>query len=220
MLAIPFDPTLIGTGKIFSPAVETMGWIGYHATSSHYCSDIEASGFLAKKPLPVVDLERLVEIGLKYREDVSGVQGFIELASLSFAALSEMALFYTRPESHGGQGLLHVTRLIEALNQKHATKLDTAETDDVTALQGHIALIRAKLPVIYAVNLSGLTRITYGKLTSAVHVYEKVPDERLLGKMVIDQPVNYATIDMKAHVQALRNILNSPADHYIKQIAS
>jgi hypothetical protein len=99
-------------------------------------------------------------------------------------------------------------------------KLDTAETDDLAALQGHIALIRAKLPVIYAVNLSGLTRITYGKLTFAVHVYEKVPAERLLGKMVIDQPVNYATIDMKAHIQALRNILISPGDHYIKQIAS
>jgi hypothetical protein len=220
MQIFPFDPTLIGTGRIFPPAIESIDWIGYHATSSYYASDIESGGFLSKKPLPVADLERLVEIGLKYREEVSEVQGFIELASLSFAPLSEMALFYTRPESHGGQGLLHVTRLIEVIIEKDAKQLDPAETDKLTALQGHIALIRAELPVIYAVNLSGLKRITYGKFTSAVHVYEKVPAERLLGKMIIDQPVNYTTIDTKTHTQALRNILSSPGAHYIKQIAS
>ena len=220
MQIFPFDPTLIGTGRIFPHAIESMEWIGYHATSSYYASDIESSGFLLKKPLPVEEVERLMQIAVNHGEDVNDVQGFIQLASASFAPLSEMALFYTRPESHGGQGLLHVTRLIELLIQKHATALDPTETADLTGLQGRIALIRARPPVIYAVNLSGLTRITYGKITSAVHVYENVPAERLLGKMIIVQPVNYTTIDMKTHTQALRNILNSPGPHYIKQIAS
>jgi hypothetical protein len=134
--------------------------------------------------------------------------------------VSEMALFYSRPESHGGQGLLHVSRLMELLTQKHAAALNPAEADALTALQERIALIRAKLPVVYAVKLLGLTRIVYDKFTHAVHVYEQLQPDRLLSKMIIDQPVDYTMIDMKAHTQALRNIMTSPGNHYIKQIAS
>jgi hypothetical protein len=133
MQSIIFDPTLIGTGRIFPPAIESLDWIGYHATSSYYSFDIESAGFLLKKPLPVDDLERLVRIAVRYEEDGSDVNGFIQLRSISFTPLSELALYFVRPDSFGGQGLLHITRLINTLYQKHAAQFTTDEAAHLTA---------------------------------------------------------------------------------------
>ncbi len=218
MLATPFDATLIGTGKIFSPGIEATDWIGYHATSSYYSADIDTNGLQQKKPLPVEDLEHLVDIATRHGEDGSDVSGFIELRSLSFTPTSELALFYVRPESFGGQGLLHVTRLIDALLHKHVTALTPDERAHLIHMQKQIALIRSQLPVIYAVNLVGLSPMAFGKHTLVVYIYAPIPQERLVAKMLIDKPVDYATIDVKAHNNALRAIFRAPGTHYIKQM--
>jgi hypothetical protein len=217
---IPFDPTLLGTGKIFPPAIESMDWIGYHATSSYYSADIDTNGFLLKKPLPNGDLERLVSIAVAHGEDASDVSDFIRLASVSFTPISELALFFARPESFGGQGLLHVTRIMDALIQRKAAQLSEDETSHLQDLSERIALIRAAPPVIYAVTLAGLERTIFGKHTLAYHAYVPVPAERLLAKMMIDQVVDCSRLDIKGHNKSLRMILQSPGSHYLKQIAS
>lgn len=220
MHSTTFHPTLIGTGKIFPPAIESMDWIGYHGTSGYYSADIERDGFLLTKPLPVDDLKRLVNIAVQHGEDASDVQGFIELRSMSFTPTSELAIFYVRPESFGGQGLLLATRLIDALFQKHAAKLATDDTAHLTTMRDRIALIRAERPVIYAVNFAGLKRISFDKLTLSIHVFEPIPASALVAKIVIDHPVDYASIDVRRHNDALRTIFRSPGYHYIKQLAS
>jgi hypothetical protein len=88
------------------------------------------------------------------------------------------------------------------------------------AVRERIALIRAEPPVIYVVSLAGLQRMTFSKTTLAVHVYSEVLPETLVAKMIIDQPVDYAKIDVKGHNQALRTVLYSAGNHYIKQIAA
>ena len=220
MQTTTFHPTLIGTGKIFPTAIESMNWIGYHGTSSHYSGDIEKDGFILTKPIPVEDLQRLVKIAVQHGEDGGSVQGFVQLKSMSFTPTSELALFYVRPDSFGGQGLLHATRLIDALFQKHAAKLATDDVTHLTAMRDRIAVIRAERPVVYAVNLAGLKRISFDKLTLAIHVFEPIPVSALVAKIVIDQPVDYASISVKWHNEALRTILRSPDYHYIKEIAS
>ncbi len=221
MQLITFDPALIGTGgRIFPPTIESVDSIGYHGTSSYYSSDIDKNGFLLTKPLPPADLKRLVSIADKYREDGGDVRDFINLKSISFTPVSELALFYVRPESFGGQGLLHVTRLIEQLFQRYADQLTADETAHLTAMRGCMELIRQAQPVIYGVDIKLLQRKNFGRVTLAYHVYEAIPTSALVAKMVIDQPVDYATIDEKEHKQALRTSLYSAGHHYFKEIAS
>ena len=218
MMTVTFDPTFIGTGRIFPASIESTDWIGYHGTSSYYSADIDTSGFQQKKPLPVADLEHLVNIASLHGEDASDVNGFIRLQSLSFTPISELALFFVRPDSFGGQGLLHVKVLIDALFQKHATALSSEEKAHMTAVEGQIALIRSQQPVIYAINLQGLTRMDFGRLTLAIRVCESVPPERLVAKMQIDKAVEYDAIDVKGLRKKISTILTLPEAHYIKQL--
>lgn len=219
MQIINFDPTLIGAGKLFPPAVESLPWIGYHATSSYYSNDIDATGFVQKKLLPVEDPHHLVTIAVRHGLDGGDVTDFLQLSSLSFTPISELALYFGRPESLGGQGLLHVTRLIDALLEKRAVELSPDEAAHLTSVQDSIARIRAVPPVIHAVNLDELKPMHFGRVSLAYHVSTAVPVERLIAKIVIDQAVDYLTIDVKGHNQSLRNLLYSPHAHYIKQIA-
>jgi hypothetical protein len=219
MQTISFDSNLVGTGQIFPPSIEDLDWIGYHGTSSYYSPVIDSNGFLLTKPVPAAHLQRLVSIADHYREDASDAQGFIQLQSISFTPTSELALFYVRPESFGGQGLLHVTRLIDILFKKYVERFTAYEAAELAAMRDRMVVIRKVEPVIYAVNLAALKRKTFGRGTLAFHIYEAIPVEALVAKMVIDQAVDYAGIDEKGHKQALR-ILYSPGNHYIQQIAS
>ena len=62
----------------------------------------------------------------------------------------------------------HVTKLLDTLYQKHAAQFTTDEAAHLTAVRDHIALIRGEPPVIYAVNLAGLQRMTFSKTTLAM----------------------------------------------------
>jgi hypothetical protein len=219
MHSIPFDPSLIGTGRIFPPAIESADGIGYHGTSSYYASEIDSGGFSQVKPIPVDDLQRLVTIAVAHKADPDDVKGFLQLKSLSFTPLSELALYFVRPDSFGGQGLLHVTRLLDTLTEKHAAQISTDDAAHIAAVRERIHRIRQAPPVIYAVNLAGLKPMTFGKSsTLATHVYQPIPAAALVAKMIIDKPVDFARIDSKALHQTIRNILYSSGYHYIKQL--
>jgi len=142
------------------------------------------------------------------------------MKSLSFSPISEIALFYARPQSAGGQGLLHVKNLIDELMEKKASELDDADSTHLRSMLDTITKIRAEAPVIYAVNVKGLAPIEFQKATKAIHVFCAVPPERVLAKMVVDKPVDYAGIDIKKYKRRLTDILQSPGNHYIKSIAS
>jgi hypothetical protein len=113
-----------------------------------------------------------------------------------------------------------VTRLIDILFKKYGERITADEAAHLAAVRDRVTVIRKVEPVIYAVNLAALKRKTFGRGTLAFHIYQAIPVEALVAKMVIDQPVDYAGIDEKGHKQALRTLLCSPGNHYIKQIAS
>lgn len=210
------DHSLVGSGHVFPAHIEQTDWIGYHGTSSFYSDEIESNGFSLVKPLPAADVDLVVELAKRLGMDWERVDGFKQLRSISFSPISEVALDYSRPHSLGGQGVGYVSDAVDEILMAHAEEISGVESQRISDIRGTIDKIRSSPPVIYAVDLQGLTTVSYQKLTTGVYVYEPIPANRIRAKLTVSSPVNYEMVDAKSHRAGLRQLAASSKPHFTK----
>jgi len=212
------DHSLIGTGRAFPVHIEQMDWIGYHGTSSFYSDQIESNGFSLVKPLPAAYVDLVVQLAKRFGMDWQVVDGFKELKSISFSPVSEVALDYSKPQSLGGQGVGYVSNAVDEILSVHAEKISQEEGQCLNDIRGAIDKIRSSQPVIYAVDLKGLTTACYQKLTTGIYVYEPIAANRIRAKLSVSSPVNYGLVDARKHRDGLRQLAASATPHFTKLI--
>lgn len=212
------DPANIGNSPLFSADVESNQQIGYHGTSSYYSNDIEANGFSLKKPIPVSDIDYVIDIGNRLAINTYSAVGFKELSSVSFAPISEMALFYVQPRYLGGQGLIFMSDLIQKITNSASGKISQQELDEVARIGNLISTIRSSDPVIYAVDMQGISLSRYDTVAKTVFVRSSVPANKIVGKLIVPHNINYSLIDMEKHKFKMRGIALSDEPHFIQTI--
>ncbi|MEP6605102.1 MAG: hypothetical protein ABJA60_03175 [Nitrosospira sp.] len=62
METFDIDHSLVGAGRVFPSHIEQMDWTVYHETSSYYSARIESDGFLMEKPIPVADIDFVIDL--------------------------------------------------------------------------------------------------------------------------------------------------------------
>ena len=211
-----FDLSSLGSGQIFPREISDQDWIGYHATASYYSKDIETNGFESRKIFSDEKLDLIVSYAGKIGMDYSAVNGFRQLRSISFSPLSELCLSYSNPDSLGGQGVGFVNNLSKEILANEKLNIGANETKTIQSIIDKISNIRSTLPIVYAVNLSGLERIIFDKFTKAMHVYEKVTPDRLIAKMPVKDPMLHKSVDIKAMRNQIDKLVQS--GYYITQI--
>jgi len=105
MISYPFDDNRLGTGSLFPPEIGSRNWVGYHCTSVEYSKSIEQSGFGLTKRISDDSINTVRLVGIRNGIDVSSIDGYLQIQSISFFPLSELCLAYLRREKLGGQGL-------------------------------------------------------------------------------------------------------------------
>jgi hypothetical protein len=218
METFDFDISLVGTGRVFPEQIEKADWIGYHGTSSYYSPRIERDGFLREKPISIDDIDLVIDLSSKFGIDNESTRGFKTLQSLSFSPIAELALSYARPQSLGGQGVGYVRALAERVVAEYADELTDEERRRLGEIVALVDNVRAQDPVIYAVDLEGLSPMEYQTLTRAVHVFTAIPPERIRAKICVKGNVDYALIKVKNHRDFLQQVFWSSKPHYIKRI--
>ena len=212
------NPSSIGNGHLFPATIENNEKIGYHGTSSYYSSDIEANGFIQKKPIPTADIDYIISIGNRLSIDTSSASGFKSLQSISFSPLSELALFYAQPRSLGGQGLAFVHQVVLSLLKDASGNIQPDEILEVTRIGNVINARRSADPVVDPVDLSGISKISYDVLTKGIKVFESIPASQIRGRLLVPKNINYSSINTKKLYDKLHNIRFSSAPHFIKTI--
>jgi hypothetical protein len=216
MEVFDINHALVGTGQVFPDHIEQADWIGYHSTSSFYSAQIESNGFSQMKPLPAADIDLVIELARRLGLDGDGVAGFKELKSISFSPVSELALDYSRPQSLGGQGVGYVRHAVDEILSKHGEQLDASEALQLAGIRDMIEVIRSGPPVVYAVDLKGLTTVRYQRITTGLYVYEPIPAARIKAKLNVSSPVDYSLINARKHRDGLRALASSITPHFTK----
>ncbi|ABR91932.1 Hypothetical protein mma_1003 [Janthinobacterium sp. Marseille] len=210
------DTSTVGSGRVFPDHIEKMDCIGYHGTASCYSVQIESDGFSISKPLPMADLDLVIDLARKTGVNWESVAGFKQLESISFSPISELALSYSSPKSLGGQGGGYVYDTVTQILGAEVARLSSGETQSLMGIKGKIDVIRSSQPVIYAVDLNGLTKAQFQSATAAIHVYESIPVNRIIAKLCVSNPVDYELIDAKKHRESLRDLFRSNASNLLK----
>lgn len=220
MEVFDIDHALVGTGRVFPDHIEQMDWIGYHGTSSFYAAQIESDGFSTMaKPLPAADINLVVDLTRRLGLEWERVDGFRQLKSISFSSVSEIALDYSRPESLGGQGVGYVSDAVNQIMKDHVGQISSIEAAQLQGIRGTIDAIRSSDPVIYAVDLKGLTRTQFQRVTAGIYVFEPIPPGRIMAKLRVSSPVNYALINAKGLREGIRQLSRSSNPHFTKLVA-
>lgn len=218
MEILEIDSSKIGTGKIFPNHIESQDWIGYHGTSSNYSEEIEKKGFSLVKPIPEGDIDFIIKIMQREGIESSAVQGFKNLASISFSPISEICLAYCGPTTLGGQGIGYIKAAVDSLLSSHRNALAGDELVRLQSINTKILEIHNSEPVIYAVHLQGICRIEYQNLTRAIHAYDPISKDRIIAKLRVGRSFNVSQINVKKYKQDLHDIYWSGKYHYIKSI--
>ncbi len=210
----------VGTGLVFPAQVEQMDWIGFHGTSSYYSPQIESDGFSnMAKPLAAEDVKLVVDLARRLGLDWERVDGFRQLKSISFSSVSEIALDYSRPNSLGGQGVGYVSDAVNQIIEDHFDQISSIEAAQLQSIRATIDAIRSSDPVIYAVDLKGLTRTQFQIITAGIYVFESIPPVRIIAKLRVSSPVNYDLINAKALREGIRQLARSREPHFTKLMA-
>ncbi len=172
-------------GHLFPKEISERDWIGYHGTSAAYSSMIEENGLEITSVISNANLNILVKEAKNLGISTNSVDVFRNKHSLSFSPLSEACLHYAYGDRFGGQGLLFVSQLVDDV-----LKTGTYDEDDIVlttlnAIESEIANIRAYAPIIYAINLEGLSTLDYQSTTKAVNSKARIEASRIIAKMVL-----------------------------------
>ena len=138
--------------NLFNIDLEKYETVGFHATSSCVCANIEVAGFLPDKIFTEFEHKRLITIARSKGIDTSDHEAWLSLCSVTFAKDSFTAINHIKNGFAGGQGLKNISEIID----KITTLSDEDEIDFMSMLSNRIQLIRSATSVIYAVDLSNL----------------------------------------------------------------
>lgn len=128
--------------------------IGYHATSSTACSDIETNGFLPKKILQDSDHRKIIELAKTKNISTSEYERWLEMKSVTFAKKSSDAIAHIRQGKASGQGIFHIEETLSEI----AKSADAAEIEFIDNCKCKIKKIKDADCVVYAVDLSSLEK--------------------------------------------------------------
>lgn len=128
------------------------GVVGFHATSSILCPEIERVGFLPRKILSVEEHEKIFGLGRKLDLDISGYEQWLGMRSVTFTKVIDQAVTHAKAGKAGGQGLMHVERLLIQIRDRG----DTTGSELLKRFWSRVHEIRNAAPVVYVVNLTDL----------------------------------------------------------------
>lgn len=126
--------------------------VGFHATSSILCPEIESVGFLPCKIFGVEEHEEILSLGRKHDLDVSGYNEWLGMRSVTFTKVIDQAVAHAKAGNAGGQGLMHVERLLIQIRDQG----EAVGSELLKRFSSRVHEIRNAAPVIYVVNLSDL----------------------------------------------------------------
>jgi hypothetical protein len=126
--------------------------VGFHATSSVMCAEIEQVGFLPRKIFGDNEHAQIINVARKLGLDTSSYVEWLGMRSVTFTKVMQQAADHANEGRAGGQGLMHIEHLLAQIKDRSGEA--GAEFSD--QFSSRIQAIRSSPPVIYVVNLSGL----------------------------------------------------------------
>jgi len=126
--------------------------LGFHGTTSLACERIETYGFLPHKVLAESEHEGILCIASSLGIDTAGYTDWLRMRSVTFAKHVEDAISHVKNGSSGGQGLRNIQVVLGSI----AEHGDNTQKEVVQRVNEKILLMRKAVPVVYAVDLSGL----------------------------------------------------------------
>lgn len=170
--------------------------IGYHATSSLVCSEIESHGFLPSKILSKIQENTLIETASLFHVDHAYYKDWVEfIRSVTFTKGLNDALTHIKNGKAGGQAIENIKAIIENIcSHPKCGSLPTRTINTIESINTLINNIIGCPPVIYAVNLSELgPRLSEDKLqsffyyrwdpSSRIPINSEISPERIIEKL-------------------------------------
>jgi len=86
--------------------------VGFHATSSLACADIERVGFLPNKIFARSEHDQIISEAKSLEVDTRSYEEWLGMRSVTFTKKCEIALSHITKGSSGGQGLGNITNVL------------------------------------------------------------------------------------------------------------
>jgi hypothetical protein len=128
--------------------------VGFHATSSLACSDIESVGFLPSKIFTSKEHDQIVSEAKSLSIDTVSYEEWLKMRSVTFTKQCSIALSHLAQGNAGGQGLFNITEVLKQIGNLGDETQRSAATD----YHRRIQVVRDAATVVYAVDLSNLGR--------------------------------------------------------------
>ena len=138
--------------NLFTINLQKYETVGFHATSSCACVNIEATGFLPDKIFTELDHQRLIEIAKLKGIDTCYYEQWLCMRSVTFTKDCCTAINHIKNGFAGGQGLKNISEILDEITNQS----DEDEIVLMNMFRKRIQCIRSARSVIYAVDLSGL----------------------------------------------------------------
>jgi hypothetical protein len=140
--------------------------VGFHATSSLACADIERSGFLPNKILSANEHDQILSAAKSLEINTFSYEEWLGMRSVTFTKEFQTARNHILQGNSGGQGLFNVINVLEKIKKAGNPQQVVMASDFVSKTQQ----IRSSSCVIYAVDLSGLgQRLVHDKEQSGLY---------------------------------------------------
>lgn len=166
--------------------------VGFHATSSLACAEIEQVGFLPHKILSQEHHSQILSMARRLSLDTSNYAEWLGMRSVTFTKVLSEAVGHARQGSAGGQGLMNVERLLAQITQRGT------DADRTLAAQFNVQIqtVRNSDSVVYVVDLSNLgARLVDDRSSGFYQVYwnpnvelpkmSEINPSRLLAKLSV-----------------------------------
>lgn len=154
----------------FSFDVSQFEIIGYHGTSSAFCTDIEANGFIPQKVLSPSEHDVILETAEELEIDTDSYKQWLGMRSITFAKDAIDAISHVTSGQSGIQGAKNVLDALTAIRELG----DKQQIDTIGGFREKIEELRNTNPVVYAVDLTGLgDRLTEDARRPYFQIYEE-----------------------------------------------
>lgn len=156
--------------------------VGFHATSSIMCAQIERVGLLPRKIFGDNEHAQIITVARRLGLDTSSYEEWLGMRSVTFTKVMQQAANHANEGKAGGQGLMHIEKLLAQIKDRSGD----ADAEFSDQFSSRIQAIRNSPPVIYAVNLSGLgPRLVDDSSSGFLHIYwdtsSHLPQESEIG---------------------------------------
>ena len=167
--------------------------IGFHATSSLACTQIESAGFLPSKIFLPEEHEQILSIGGSLGVNLFSYKEWLDMRSITFTQDFNTARSHILQGNSGGQGLFNVVNVLQEIRKIG----DSQQVSIASNFLSKVDELRSSSCVIYAVDLSRLgQRLVRDKNQPGLYQVYFDPQAPLPKVSVVDPHCIIARLDL------------------------